>query len=675
MPEVLMPKVRASWQSLVRWYLVSAYRFLLRGLWAVVLSLSLLGSAATITGCVGTAVTPTESQETRPEPLTFQDLLELEVRAFARRQELGARRTAHFMSQTVTDSSSGGAILLDHPSAPEGYTFDGQPASMPWQYHIGYAAHRLIVEHYRATHPKNLVFDDFTSIRMIVDDVDGNLGFLNTYEEGLRPDIADASARFVFEIKPPGAEHLADGKSKIDQHLRSINKAMVGVPLFKPGMGYRGELGVRFAEDEGVPAWKLEWDTTAPGILQFRWRRLNTEDDDVDDYREAYEKARWRDLTPQEMVRYARPLQEAVESLVRARERMGPGRAATSMPVVLAGTSADFTRSMELWSREDKVPWLLPVVRKPPAVAQARRDARLVAQTVGGGSSGGGNVPEGYTIDGRPGNQPWNFHMGNAAHLVIGTHYQKVLHVGKDVRINTVSISTIVTAAGGKPALLLPGEALMRPDITNIFDHVVFQIKSSTKGQLQEGQVAQDLAAINRTMPPRLFTPGVDYAGDLAVRLGRGKDTYRITWTTTAPGVVQYRWTKLDRNDPYVGKIEQAMKAGKWVDLTEADMQADAEKILEKAEDWAKRANLFDVVQEVTGFVIQVLGDATLIFVSPGLGPGKKLQPAASPKARPSLPPVQPLPPSQPSRGPTKIPSRPPELPRPPSGVRIGDSL
>jgi hypothetical protein len=175
--------------------------------------------------------------------------------------------------------------------------------------------------------------------------------------------------------------------------------------------------------------------------------------------------------------------------------------------------------------------------------AMSRRDGGYIGQTVEGGSSGGDDGPEGYTVKGRPGNQPWPLHMGNAAHEVIGTHYKHVLYADHDVRINTVSIETIAKDAGGKIALLLPGEALMRPDITNLRKAVVFQIKSSNEGQLEAGRVkvAQDLAALNRTMPTKLFTPGLDFAGDLGIQFAGSPEPWRITWSTTAPGVVQYR--------------------------------------------------------------------------------------------------------------------------------------
>lgn len=362
--------MRTSWPVLVRYCVLHA-------LWVVV-GLLLGGFIATTTGCARLAETEQPPANPYNRPLTFEEVIQMDQKTFLRRQELGARHFAHFLGQEV-GGSSGSTLRVDHSSAPEAYTVDGESGSAPWEYHLGYAAHRLIAEHYRAAHPRHFVIPNFASIRAIVDEAGGNVGLVNRYEADLRPDIADVTSLFVFEIKPPGPEHLAQGQSKIEQHLRALDMGMVGAPPFKLGLGYRGELGVRF--ESGIAAVKLEWQTTAPGVLQFRWRRLDTEDDDVDDDRKAYEKARWRDLTAEEMERYARPLHKAVEELVRAREELGQTRAAAKMPVVLDGTHEAYAWSVELWSAEDEAPWLLPVVKKPP-------DPRFFGQTSGAGSGG-----------------------------------------------------------------------------------------------------------------------------------------------------------------------------------------------------------------------------------------------------------------------------------------------
>jgi hypothetical protein len=101
------------------------------------------------------------------------------------------------------------------------------------------------------------------------------------------------------------------------------------------------------------------------------------------------------------------------------------------------------------------------------------------------------------------------------------------------------------------------------------------------------------------------------------------------------------------------------MASGKWVDLTQADMEAHAEQVLEVAQKWTRRATTLGLIQDVLGGVIQVIGDATIVFLSPGLGVGKTLQPAVRPSPNPiRLPPV--------GRGvPSTAPGTSPPTPRP----------
>lgn len=310
-------------------------------------------------------------------------------------EERRARRPAHLVGETVGGGASGsgssgggssgqtlvdGKISVDHPSAPEGYTVDGRPGRMPYQFHMGYAAHRVIAEYYRDTHRPNVVVDNYTSIRKIVEDAGGTVALVNPYEGNLRPDIADLDAPCIFEIKPHGDQNLIEGKQKVQRYLGAINVAMLSGKFFKLGEGFSGEVGVRFKDGEA--AWNLKWETRASGVVQYWWRKLNVKEEDkylAEAYRKAYEENNWRDLTVQEMEQNAYDLHVAVEFMMTNREIAANVRKVMTAPIETVGTMAEFVLSAQLWSHMTGPRAILPVVQKPPEPVLAPSRATVVA--------------------------------------------------------------------------------------------------------------------------------------------------------------------------------------------------------------------------------------------------------------------------------------------------------
>jgi hypothetical protein len=146
-------------------------------------------------------------------------------------------------------------------------------------------------------------------------------------------------------------------------------------------------------------------------------------------------------------------------------------------------------------------------------------------------------------------------------------------------------------------------------------------------------------------------------------------------WTTTALGVIQYKWSKLNDDETNTDEIRKGIQEGRytWVDLTEADMQQYGEKCEHFSEMYANGSAKLYMLQMVTDFVITVIGDATIIYLSPGLGPGKKVQPGALPLPRPTLttPAGQPVPVPRLAPG-THVPVGPaPQVNAPPLGSDI----
>ena len=356
----------------------AAYHFIASCLRLVVLVVTNGGVLGPLLGCA-----PTVLEVPAYDSTAFQQMLQNE-------QTADARRPAQGMKQWVRgDRPDKHVGVLDDATLPEAYTPNGERGIAASQFHLGYAALRLIREYYAAAHPAHQVLERGDLVE-IVEEAGGNTYVVNDFDRQRLLDIADIEGRFVFKVVPPGQTHQAAAKKKIDWQLLLLNQAMLGVPKFKLGTGYEGEIGVRFAE--GAMPWKLAWSTTEPGVVQYRWWVLGAEEPKGAD---AYAEDRWHQPTYREMVRLGRALHEVVERLVQAREALGQTRAAAHMPMVPGKTLADYFRSVGWWSDNDEgIARLLPVMREPPLPpppppppATKRADPRLVAQTTGAGAS------------------------------------------------------------------------------------------------------------------------------------------------------------------------------------------------------------------------------------------------------------------------------------------------
>ncbi len=148
------------------------------------------GFAWTILGCGPAAVHVVSA-----DSMAFQQMMSVELAA-------DARRPAHWMERVVRGDVSGNVGILYDDKLPEAYTQDEQRRGWPSEYHLGYAAHRLIREFYAAKFPIHEVLESGNLVE-IVDEAGGNLGMLNEFDKDRRPDITDVEGRFVFEVVPP----------------------------------------------------------------------------------------------------------------------------------------------------------------------------------------------------------------------------------------------------------------------------------------------------------------------------------------------------------------------------------------------------------------------------------------------------------------------------------------
>ncbi len=299
------------------------------------------------------------------------------VRALLREEEEEqprVRRNRPFVGITFEDAfgkESSDPLPIDHPSAPEGYTLDGRPGKKPWQYHLGYSAHRAIAEKYIFTHQGNTVYKNSATITTIVTKAGGTPDLLNWTNALLRPDIVDMDDKVLFEIKPRGDRHLIDGKAQADKYIGALNSALPNRKVVTYGVGFSGSVGLRF--EDNVEPWNLQWETTAPGVIQYRLRKLNPKKEDMDvnlveAYRKAYEEGRWRDLTTSEMETYAELFHYKVELLMQVGDTLLAFHKIAALPIDAVGTAAEFALSAALWSQmSGKVGWI-PIMRKPPTL-------------------------------------------------------------------------------------------------------------------------------------------------------------------------------------------------------------------------------------------------------------------------------------------------------------------
>jgi hypothetical protein len=207
---------------------------------------------------------------------------------------------------------------------------------MPWEFFLGNAAHRLIAYMYGVNHPRNQVFYNSKSIDFILRRAKiGDLSRLLPAELEMRPDITDVSAWSLFEIKPWNEMGLQEGRQEVRLYLAAVNRAAAPAVVFVGGIGFQGEILIRFAQGQYI--WRLEWQTTEPGVVQYRWTRSRQR---FASEAEAYQAAQWVTLTEQEMQQYGGWVAQAVEGMVSRREQLAAVSGAIGVAIEVIGDVA-----------------------------------------------------------------------------------------------------------------------------------------------------------------------------------------------------------------------------------------------------------------------------------------------------------------------------------------------
>ncbi|HZH15093.1 MAG TPA: hypothetical protein VE057_12135 [Archangium sp.] len=228
--------------------------------------------------------------------------------------------------------------------AVQGYNVPGRKpdSQMPWEFFMGNASHRLIAFKYGVSHPMSRLYCNNAPIKTIIEE--GGLGdtsHLLPDELLIRPDIADVSLRKLFEIKPWHERALQEGRVEARKYLAALNRTIRDGKRFTGGTDFHGEILIRFAKGQYI--WRLEWKTSAPGVVQYQWTRSKKP---FDSEAAAYRDAQWVDLTVEELRQYGGWVEKAVEGMISRREKLATVSGAVGMMIDLIGGVA----TTVLWS-------------------------------------------------------------------------------------------------------------------------------------------------------------------------------------------------------------------------------------------------------------------------------------------------------------------------------------
>lgn len=220
----------------------------------------------------------------------------------------------------------------------QGYNVPGRnPNSQaPWEFFLGNAAHRLIAYMYGVDHPQNQVFYNNLPLIGILRRTDfGDASRLLREEQDIRPDITDISSRSLFEIKPWNERSRQEGREEVQTYLAALNRAVLIGRRFKAGTDFHGEILVQFAQGQYI--WRLEWQTTEPGVVQYRWTRSQQR---FESAAQAADAGQWVTLTELEMRQYGGWVGQAVEGMVTRREQLAAVRDTVGVVINVVGNGA-----------------------------------------------------------------------------------------------------------------------------------------------------------------------------------------------------------------------------------------------------------------------------------------------------------------------------------------------
>ena len=191
--------------------------------------------------------------------------------------------------------------------------------------------------------------------------------------------------------------------------------------------------------------------------------------------------------------------------------------------------------------------------------------------------------------------EPWGAFLGKAAHEAIGREYRQQ-HPSNTVFLDT-NLSTIVERGElGDPERLSKFVRLLRPDITDTFALVLFEIKPDNEASRSEGreQAGRYLAALNEVVEPdKKLAGGTGFEGSLFLEFENGGALWRLSWRTPEPGVTLYRWS-YRRKKPGASWKERAAQTEEELPREEVEQRGElAEQAIRAAYEGGERPKGF----------------------------------------------------------------------------------
>ncbi|MFY0562909.1 hypothetical protein ACN28E_03610 [Archangium lansingense] len=221
----------------------------------------------------------------------------------------------------------------------QGYKVPGRKpdSQVPWELFLGNASHRLIAYIYRTRHPTSRVYFNNGTVKRILNETGlGNWSLLSQEELALRPDITDVDALDLFEVKPHNEKGTQEGTQQVQKYLHALNRTLA-TPSggFSGGKNFEGEILIHFAQGQYI--WRLEWCTTAPGVIQYRWTHSKER---FDSNAAAYQANQWVEISEQELKQYGGWVAQATEGMVDRRERVATLSGAFGVAIDIVGEVA-----------------------------------------------------------------------------------------------------------------------------------------------------------------------------------------------------------------------------------------------------------------------------------------------------------------------------------------------
>ncbi|HYO51171.1 hypothetical protein [Archangium sp.] len=192
--------------------------------------------------------------------------------------------------------------------------------------------------------------------------------------------------------------------------------------------------------------------------------------------------------------------------------------------------------------------------------------------------------------------EPWGAFLGRAAHDAIGREY-RVRHPTNVVFLNVSKLYDIVEDGKlGDPNRLAEFARLLRPDIADTTDLLLFEIKPDDEESRREGreQAGRYLAALNEVVEPdKKLVGGTGFEGFLFLEFENGRALWKLSWRTPEPGVTLYRWS-YRRKKPTASWKEQAAQKEEELPREEIEQRGElAEQAIRAAYERGERPKGF----------------------------------------------------------------------------------